>query len=88
MYSNLPLKSDNIYELTIPARAALYKAGANPDDYNNLKYNREYVTELIMEGSLTFSDVKDGDWAYPYVKELTEKELRGIRHFFRRYKRN
>ena len=76
VYSNLPLKKENIYELTIPAKSIYFSSAFDsPDDYNNLKYNREYTTELILEGSLTFSDIKDGDWAYPYVKELTEKRI-------------
>jgi hypothetical protein len=75
VYSNLPLKIENIYELTIPAAAAYFKTGLNPNDFNNFKYNKEYTTELIMEGALTFPDVQDGNWAYPYVKELTEKRV-------------
>jgi len=75
VYKKLPLKMQNVYELTIPARAVYYKTGADPNDYNNFKYNREYKTELILEGALTFTDVEDGYWAYPYVTELTEKRV-------------
>jgi len=73
VYSNLPLKKGNIYELSIPARAVLYDYGIH--DINNLKYNREYTTELIVEGSVVFTDIDDDDWSYPYVKELTEKRV-------------
>jgi|GEM_PF-2384061 len=75
VYSNLPLKMGNIYELTIPKGAVYYMAGTEPNDINSLKFNKEYKTELIMEGSLTFSDVKDDNWAYPYINELTEKRV-------------
>ena len=74
-YSNLSLNAQNIYELEIPAKAAVRKAGMDPDSVNMLKYNRQYTTELIIEGSLSFPDVGSGHWAYPYVKELTEKRI-------------
>ena len=75
VYSNLPLKKNNIYELTIPEASVQYKIGIDHNDLNNLKYNREYKTELLMEGAVSFIDVKESDWAYPYVKQSTEKRI-------------
>ena len=69
VYSNLPLSKESVYELTIPERAVYSKEGGT------YKFNREYITELIMEGALTFSDVNDGDWAQPYINELAEKRI-------------
>ncbi|MCL2060160.1 MAG: S-layer homology domain-containing protein, partial [Oscillospiraceae bacterium] len=69
IYSNLPLNKNNIYKLTIPAKAVYNNAGGY------YKYNAEYSTELIMEGAVTFSDINNGDWAQAYIYELTEKRI-------------
>ena len=72
VFSNLSLNAGNIYELTIPEWTVLYQTGTPQDDWINFRYNREYKTELIVEGSLTFPDVDESDWSYQYIKELTE----------------
>jgi len=59
VYSNLPLKTKNIYELTIPAGAILRKTGGlNPDDYISYMYNKEYTATLIVESPSASPDVK------------------------------
>ena len=75
VYSGLPLKTENIYKLTIPARSVLLTPKPNPGEYYNLKFNKEYSTELILAGALDFKDVKKEDWYCSYVNELTEKRI-------------
>ena len=74
-YSNLPLKMDHLYELVIPVGVACSEISATQDKTSYVKHNGNYSTELIMEGAVTFSDIKDDDWEQPYVNELTEKRV-------------
>lgn len=74
VYSNLSINSGHIYEITIPKGTFLC---ADFNNYSNYKYNREFISELIVEGSKTYEDVSNDYWAYPYIKELTEKRVIG-----------
>jgi len=53
-FSNLSLDINHTYVLTIPERMIYYKSGADIDDYNNTKFNREYKTTLKPGDELNF----------------------------------
>jgi len=71
--TGLQLDPRHIYEVTI--RENCISTLFDPTLVNLYRFNAEWTSELIVEGSRKFDDVNNNEWYYNYVKEAMSKNI-------------
>jgi hypothetical protein len=71
--TGLSLNPAHVYGIIIKENTIFTRL--DPTQVNVYKYNAEWVSELVVEGSRRFDDIEKDHWANEYIKEAIGKHI-------------